>query len=329
MYPLVSIIVPTLNRPDYLKITLNSIFTQTYLNIEVIISDNGSKEDIQHIIHTMEKGGKNVIFRRNESTVPINDHINQCIEYANGKYWIIISDDDLISPNFIEELVKLLELNPKCNVGISATRIIDIDGNKKYDMPVPNWEYKNGLTFVMEWLYGNKELPCATFFSMFLRRKIFQDLGEFPNFSDGNNSDNMVFLFAAIQGEVAFSKNSIFYYRFSNSSYGLNTPYGSLARSSHDFKHYMNTNSAFIKALKQIPLNKQRMIVRGVKYMLAYQYISRLSGHYSEKFSSRIEFILALVKYNLDIEFFIVLIRFLKSDGLIFLKNTLFRKNNE
>lgn len=320
MYPLVSIIVPTLNRPDYLKITLDSIFTQTYPNIEVIISDNGSKEDIQHIIHTIEKGSKNVVFRRNEITVPINEHINQCIEYANGKYWIIISDDDLISSNFIEELVKLLELNPNCNVGISATRIIDIDGNKKYDMPVPNWEYKNGLKFVMEWLYGNKELPCATFFSMFLRGKIIQDLGEFPNFSDGNNSDNLIFLFAAIQGEVAFSKKSIFNYRVSNSSYGLNTPYGSLARSSYDFKHYVNTNSVFIKALKQIPLEQQRMIVQGVKYMLAYQYINRLSGIYSKKFSSRIEFILALLKYKPDIEFINALCHFLKTNGLIIFK---------
>ena len=54
-YPLVSIIIPTYNRADFLKQTLESIANQTYQNFEVFVVDDGSPNDAAEIISYFQK----------------------------------------------------------------------------------------------------------------------------------------------------------------------------------------------------------------------------------------------------------------------------------
>ena len=50
--PLVSVIIPTYNRPEYLKQAINSAVKQTYQNLEIIVSDNCSSENPQALIES-------------------------------------------------------------------------------------------------------------------------------------------------------------------------------------------------------------------------------------------------------------------------------------
>ena len=55
--PLVSVVIPTYNRPSYLKAALKSAVEQTYQNIEIIVSDNCSLENPQTMDVVMKKLG--------------------------------------------------------------------------------------------------------------------------------------------------------------------------------------------------------------------------------------------------------------------------------
>ncbi|PMB10264.1 glycosyl transferase, partial [Fischerella thermalis CCMEE 5328] len=65
--PLVSIITPTYNRPDYLKQALKSAISQTYQNIEIIVSDNCSPENPQAIVESFND--PRIRFSRNETNL--------------------------------------------------------------------------------------------------------------------------------------------------------------------------------------------------------------------------------------------------------------------
>ncbi len=322
MYPMVSIIIPTLKRPKYLEITLKSILAQTYQNLEIIVSDNGSQDDTREVVKRIFPDDKRVKFRENPFTVPLNIHINQCLENITGRYLFILSDDDLISSNFIEEFVTLFENNEKISVGIAHNKIIDEYGNITQDIEVPDWNQINGVTFALNWLFGEGLVPCYTFFSIFIRSKIMKEIGGFPQFDGGNNSDNCIFLFSAIKGNVAISKNAIFYYRIYLSSYGLSTPYKSLAKSSSDFRYFIVKNSNFRTALAALDKHSKRRIIKGVKAMLARQYLGRIMGVYSKTINSKIELIYAIIIYKPDLEYITTLVRFWSANALLNLKKT-------
>jgi hypothetical protein len=67
-------------------------------------------------------------FRQNPSTVSISTHFNQIINAASGKYFVMLADDDELSPNYVSELVRRLEQHPEASVAIAMQEIIDENG---------------------------------------------------------------------------------------------------------------------------------------------------------------------------------------------------------
>jgi glycosyltransferase involved in cell wall biosynthesis len=123
LQPLVSVIIPTYNRPYELKKCLDSIINQTYRNLEIIISDNCS--DIPEVITICNRYAKEdnrvKCFRQKEN-IGVYKNIAFLIEKANGKYTLTISDDDWIDLNYIEETLRMLENNPDCCIAVGRFR---------------------------------------------------------------------------------------------------------------------------------------------------------------------------------------------------------------
>ncbi len=107
--PLVSIITPTYNRPDYLKDALSSAIRQTYQNIEIIVSDNCSPENPQAIVESFND--PRIRFSRNESNLGMLANTLKALKMARGKYIACLLDDDMWEPDFLTKLVPPLEAN--------------------------------------------------------------------------------------------------------------------------------------------------------------------------------------------------------------------------
>jgi glycosyltransferase involved in cell wall biosynthesis len=88
-FPLVSIGVPTYNRPEGLRIALDAIVRQTYPNIEVIVSDNASPGD--EVTATMnefcKKDSRILFYRQQKNLGPVNN-FRFVLEKATGKYFM-------------------------------------------------------------------------------------------------------------------------------------------------------------------------------------------------------------------------------------------------
>ena len=118
--PLVSVIIPTHNRPLQVVQAVQSVFNQSFQNFEVIVVDDGS---------TVCKSGFNDLPVRyiKQEHLGAPAARNRGIKESKGKYVAFLDDDDTFLPEKLERQVGFMEANP--DVGMSYTSFIRRIGN--------------------------------------------------------------------------------------------------------------------------------------------------------------------------------------------------------
>ena len=136
VFPLVNILIPTFNRPNLLKISLESALAQTYKNIEIIISDNGEHNENALMLQKYFKKYKNIKYYHNKGkSFGINENFRWLINNTNPKAEYInwLMDDDLLYPGKIELMVNYYLQYDDITLVTSCRDLIDINGNKITD----------------------------------------------------------------------------------------------------------------------------------------------------------------------------------------------------
>lgn len=128
--PLVSVIIPTYNRQEYLQQAIASAVNQTYQNIEIIVVDNCSPENPQAIVESF--GDSRIRFWRQAQNLGMLANQTHGFNMAQGKYVASLHDDDMWNENFLEKLVPPLEANPDLILAFCDQYIIDAQGKINY-----------------------------------------------------------------------------------------------------------------------------------------------------------------------------------------------------
>jgi glycosyltransferase involved in cell wall biosynthesis len=124
--PLVSVVIPTHNRPHYLREAIVSALRQTYTNLEILVRDNASTEDTRRAVQSFDD--PRLRYHRHDFNVgPTMNVIGGCRD-ARGKYIANLHDDDIWEPDFVEKLIKPLEENADVAIAFSDHYIIDVNG---------------------------------------------------------------------------------------------------------------------------------------------------------------------------------------------------------
>lgn len=111
--PLVSVIVPTYNRPDMLRETIQSVLNQTFTNFEIVVV-NDAGQDVQEITNSFND--HRIRYIAHETNKGLAAARNTGIRAAKGKYIAYLDDDDIYYPEHLEVLVNYLENNPQYKV---------------------------------------------------------------------------------------------------------------------------------------------------------------------------------------------------------------------
>ena len=106
-HPLVSVIVPTVNRQEFLVRAIKSILNQTYREFEIIVVNDGG-EDVGEMLSTIDVGGR-IVYLRLPKNHERSYARNMGIRIARGKYIAYLDDDDQFLPEHLETLVTFLE----------------------------------------------------------------------------------------------------------------------------------------------------------------------------------------------------------------------------
>lgn len=161
--PLITIALPTLNRADnYLRQALESARTQTYQNLDIIVADNCSVDDTETLVAGI--GDPRIRYFKHHTNIGANNNFNFCLREAQGEYFILLSDDDLIDKDFVEVCVNAR--NSKTDFGIMITGNRLIDANNQLIRETPNMvEGFSTDGFFRGWFTGKIALYlCSTLF---------------------------------------------------------------------------------------------------------------------------------------------------------------------
>ncbi len=139
----VSIVIPCYNQEQYLKEAVDSVLVSTYSNIEIIIVNDGSTENLD-ILRNFSSTKIILIHQENQGVAAAR---NNGIKIATGKYILPLDADDKIHPEYIEKAVRVLEENPE--IGIVYSRAMYF-GKVNYEWKLkehkfPNYLWENGI----------------------------------------------------------------------------------------------------------------------------------------------------------------------------------------
>lgn len=148
--PLVSVVIPTYNRPAYLKQALLSVLQQTYPNFEVLVADDCSRENPQQLLDELEDDRLHLYRQATNRGVGVN--VTHALVQAQGKYIACLNDDDLWEPNFLEKLVPCLERHPEASVAFCDYAVIDAEGRINPEKTVAQSQ-REGRTYLKAGLH--------------------------------------------------------------------------------------------------------------------------------------------------------------------------------
>jgi len=142
------------NQEDYILEAIEGALRQTYIEMEIIISDDCSTDNTFKIIESrIEKysGPHNIILNRNETNIGLVPHINKVVfELASADIIVLAAGDDISLPERVEQTVQLFDSNPMAMQVTASKKVIDetskIISSYEIKTMVQNYDLKNLIT---------------------------------------------------------------------------------------------------------------------------------------------------------------------------------------
>lgn len=179
--PLVTVIVPTYNRREWIGICLDSIKAQTYQHIETLVIDDGSSDGTAEFLrsdprysfarlHVQKKNGGASVAR------------NTGIGMAQGELIVFIDSDDALLPNHVETAVRVFRDHPNTGLFCCDSTMIDADGEilfqgrtwHEIQNEIRNQPLQGGFRSLIDIFQFSHIFPGFT-----LPKTVFEKIGDF------------------------------------------------------------------------------------------------------------------------------------------------------
>ena len=124
----VSVITPVYNVERYIDKTLESVFAQTYKDIEIVLVDDCSKDNSAQIIAKYKESHPEIVYFLQPKNMGAGSARNKALELATGQYVAFLDSDDLWLPEKTEKQIMLMK-EKNSPFSYSAIEMIDEEGN--------------------------------------------------------------------------------------------------------------------------------------------------------------------------------------------------------
>ena len=128
--PLVSICIPTYNRPNLLQRAVCSCLAQTYPNFEIVVTDNSTDFASREVLAKLSD--PRIRYYSNSGNIGATASVNRGLSLATGKYISTLMDDDLLKPQCLELMVEAFENHPTVGVVMAPMNLIGADDERVF-----------------------------------------------------------------------------------------------------------------------------------------------------------------------------------------------------
>ncbi len=210
--PLLSFVMPAY-KGQWLSSAVESILAQTYTNIELIVVNDCSPDDLDATMARYDD--PRIRYYHNKENLGgkyLTKQWEHCIQFARGEYLVIAADDDIYAPTFAEECMRLAVEYPSAHLIRTCIRSVDEEGNEvAVERFVPEG---SRLISQLEYIYAYREghvFICMGNFVM--RTSVLKEKG-FVDFPRALSSDIAMSIMMAECG-VACTPKPLFSFRLS------------------------------------------------------------------------------------------------------------------
>lgn len=197
-------------KSSYLKECINSVLNQSITEFELIIVNDDSPEDIESIVNSFSD--PRIRYFKNEKNIGaehVVDNWNICLSHANGEYFLLMGDDDVLEFSFLEEFERLISRFPLKDVYHCRSYIIN-ENSEKIGI-TPSWpDIESVYENIWHRLSGFRE----QFISDFLyRTKALKSDGGFYKLPLAWGSDDVTSFKMSFENGIAHTNAPVFNYR--------------------------------------------------------------------------------------------------------------------
>ena len=178
--PLITFLLIAYNQEKFIEEAVQGAFSQTYTPLEIILSDDASRDSTFEIMQKMTatyQGPHSIILNRNEKNLGIGAHINRCMELSHGELVVGAGGDDISLPERTVEIYQTwIDSGEKAFSIDSEYKLIDEGGNAFDSPPLRYLPQEQQLLHFSKTLV-NYVWGCTHAW----HRKVFDVFGPLPN----------------------------------------------------------------------------------------------------------------------------------------------------
>ena len=266
MTPLVSILISCYNHAHFVAETLDSVKADTYPNKEIVIIDDGSKDNSVQVIENWmkENPGENVTFshRPNKGFCA---SLNELLDIAAGKYIVLVASDDLLVNNTIAERVEILQNSDKM-VLVSDAEVINDNGATTHKSMLSDFHNADKVKYkteegILDEILFNFAISGAV---VMMDKNIFSVIGKYPE--DLKGEDFYFYIKSASEYQIVYFDKIVSKYRIhSSNTSGVNS------------ELYVDNLKIYKRLFLKVPgfIRKTKIIKRLIG-MIAYSSLARI-----------------------------------------------------
>lgn len=280
--PLVSIIIVNWNGLSQMRECLESLSEISYKNYEVIISDNGSTDgSLQYLAKIKNKFPKLIIVK-NSKNLGYAEGNNVCYEKANGELILLLNNDTIVTPGFLNPLVNTLLSNKKIGgvqpkiFSYPKKEIIDSVGSYFINS---GFLYHGGHNKEDKGMHSvNSEIFTMKGACMLLKREVLEKVGgifDSDYFAYFEETDLCHRIWIAGYRVIYVSKSEI-YHKGGETAKKLNSAFVLYNSYKNRYYTYLK-NFEFITLVKIFPLHFIYCEISMIAYLLTFNFSSAIA----------------------------------------------------
>ena len=270
-----SVIIPLYNKAPYVIKSIESVLNQTFLDYELIIVDDGSKDESYNVALKAIKGHRQChIYKQKNAGVSVAR--NNGVNLSHGDYLCFLDADDWWEPNFLMEMSGLIEEFPRAGIYGTNYTIVNETKHKTRvaEMGVGEGFEKGYVNYCR--VYAKTMYMPLTSISVAIPRYVFEEMQGFPQ-GITLGEDFMLWIRIALKYKVVLLNKPLAFYNQDVDA--ANRGVGKL----HDPVHHMLWNLGFLEEEEKSNSDYKQLIDNLRTYGLYPYYLSKNYHNAAEK----------------------------------------------